>query len=151
LVAQSPQCEALLSVSTQSAPHATPLLHVMGAPLPPLPAEPPVLLAAPAVPPAIAPEPLNSPLDRLLPQWISPRTASRITKARCAPWPRFRGAPLETRRPLADREANLEAEVKGIAFRLKCLAVAWRPLRAERLIVSRRRRLMLAVGRPSIK
>lgn len=114
LVAQSPQCDALLCVSMHSAPHATPLLHVAGAPLPPLPAaEPPVVLAAPAVPPALARGPLNSPLEWPPPQWINPRIASRITRACRARRLRFHGKPPETRRSLADREADLEAEGKG--------------------------------------
>lgn len=95
-----------------SAPQATPLLHVTGAP--PSAAEPPVVLAAPAV---LAPGPLNRLLDRLPPQWISPRTASRSTRARRAPWVRFHGKPLEMRRSLA--EADLEAEVKGARISLE--------------------------------
>jgi hypothetical protein len=79
LVAQSPQCEALLCVSTHSLPQATPLLHITGAP--PVPAPDSIVL--PAEPLVPAPELLNKLLEPP-PQWISPRTASRITRQRRA-------------------------------------------------------------------
>ena len=88
LVAQSPQCEALLCVSTHSVPQATPLLHISGAPAVPAPDS----LALPAAPPVFAPEPPNKSREPL-PQWISPRAASRITRQRRPPWAALQAEP----------------------------------------------------------
>lgn len=122
LVAQSPQCEALLCVSTHSVPHATPLLHVTGAPVPPVPALDPIPplvpaldpIMSPAAPPVPAPDPLNKPLEPP-PQWISPRAASRVTRQRRAPWAALQAEPLETPRSLD----GLGAEVEGGRILLK--------------------------------
>ncbi len=109
LVAQSPQCEALLCVSTHSVPQATPLLHITGAP--PVPASDSVVLpAAPLVP---AREPLNKPLEPP-PQWISPRTANRITMQRRPPW-----AALQAEPPPRCSLDDLGIEVEGGRIRLK--------------------------------
>jgi hypothetical protein len=77
-VAQSPQCEALLCVSTHWLPQATPLLHISVAP--PVPA--PSSSVLPAAPPVPAPD-LNKSREPL-PQWTSPRAASRSTRQRRA-------------------------------------------------------------------
>jgi hypothetical protein len=109
LVAQSPQCEALLCVSTHSLPQTTPLLHISGAP--PVPAPDSIVLpAAPAVP---APELPNKSREPL-PQWTSPRTASRITRQRRAPC-----AALQAEPPLWCSLDGLVIEIEDGRIRLK--------------------------------
>jgi len=109
LVAQSPQCEALLCVSTHSVPQATPLLHISGAP--PVPALGSVVLSA--APPVPAPEPRNKSREPL-PQWISPRAASRITRQRRPPW-----AARHAKPPPRCSLDDLRIDVKGSRIRLK--------------------------------
>jgi len=109
LVAQSPQCEALLCVSTHSLPQATPLLHISGAS--PVPAPDSIVL--PAAPPAPAPEPPNKSREPL-PQWTSPRAASRSTRQRRAQCAAFQTEP----RPWCCRD-GLGIEIDGGRIRLK--------------------------------
>jgi len=108
LLPQAPQCEALLCVSTHSVPQTTPLLHVSAAP--PVPALDAIALpAAPAVP---GPELSNKP-PAALPQWISPRAASRITTERRPP-----GAALQAERRRCSFD-DLRIEVEGGRIRSK--------------------------------
>lgn len=109
LVAQSPQCEALLCVSTHSVPQATPLLHINSAP--PAPALGSLVLAA--APPTPTPEPPNKSLEPL-PQWISHRAVSRITKHRRPLW-----AALQGETPPRCSPDDLRIEVVGGRIRLK--------------------------------
>ena len=109
LVAQSPQCEALLCVSTHSLPQATPLLHISGAP--PVPAPDSIVL--PAAPPVPAPELPNKSREPL-PQWTSPRAASRITRQRRAPC-----AALQAEPPPRCSLDGLGIEIEGGRIRLK--------------------------------
>ena len=109
LVAQSPQCEALLCVSTHSVPQATPLLQISGAP--PVPAPDSIVLpAAPPVPAAELPNRSREPL----PQWTSPRAASRITRQRSAPCSALQAEP-----PQRCSLDGLGVEIEGGRMRLK--------------------------------
>lgn len=109
LVAQSPQCEALLCVSMHSVPQATPLLHISVAP--PVPA--PESIVLPAAPPVPAPE-LPNKSGELLPQWTSPRAASRITRPRHAPC-----TGLQAEAPPRCSLGGLGIEIEGGRIRLK--------------------------------
>ena len=109
LVAQSPQCEALLCVSTHSVPQATPLPHISGAPSLPAPDS----IALPAAPPVPAPELPNKSREPL-PQWSSPRAASRITRQRHAPCAAF-----QAELPPGCSLDGLEIEIEGSRIRLK--------------------------------
>ena len=117
LVAQSPQCEALLCVSTHSVPQATPLLHISGAPPVPAP-DSSVMPAAPPVPAAELPNKSREPL----PQWVSPRAASRSTRQRRAPC-----AALQVEPPARCCVDGLGIEIEGRRIQLKPKRVVlWR-------------------------
>jgi hypothetical protein len=139
LVAQSPQCEALLCVSTHSVPHATPLLHITCAL--PVPAPDSMLPAAPPVP-ALEPNKSREPL----PQWTSPRMASRIIRQRRAPC-----AALQAEPPPQCSLDGFRIEIEGSRIRLKPKREVLRrggAYRGQRLGVSACRNQLTVAGCP---
>jgi hypothetical protein len=114
LVAQSPQCEALLCVSTHSVPQATPLLHISGAPSVPAP-DSSVLPAAPPVPAAELPNKSREPL----PQWISPRAVTRITRQRRATCDALQAEPPP------------RCSLDGLGIEMKGGRIRWKPKRGS--------------------